>query len=484
MQHRLSPTVSALARLLVALLLAAVVIPTVALADGDEDAATEDVIFMTDGRELHGQILEEKSDVIIFEFVHGDIGVKTKLTLLKEDIAKVNRDVPLAAAPVEDDKPRRRTPATQLDGDEEESKRSYGSRRITAADVDVPSFYIVPMKGQMGTDINLEVYEEMIDDIREHDPDYIIIHMDCQDSEDRLMSRIAQQDRGLDGSTFLDMYREVVGVFRDELRDTPQILWIEDAVGISSVIAMSWPDMYMHPRARFGGIAGAARNFMVADPEVRAKFREGYMGWLRGFAEYGDNDIRLIDAMVLPDTYLSATWKGRDVVWTLDKNGEYVVDDSDKSTVNFSAKHAEDFCISDGTAESLDDLALLMGIREYRVCDGAGEGVFEAYREDWRRRFENCAEWFADYEKFRGWASGDDAVKYLGRAKQMLQKIIAAARAHKAIELRLMMDYGVRLADLELMVDQMNEQLRAMRQRGGRGGGGGRGAPGGRPGAR
>ena len=40
---------------------------------------------------------------------------------------------------------------------------------------------------------------------------------------------------------------------------------------------MSWPNIYMHPRARFGGIAGAARNFMVQDPEVRAKFREGYM---------------------------------------------------------------------------------------------------------------------------------------------------------------------------------------------------------------
>ena len=80
----------------------------------------------------------------------------------------------------------------------EETTRSYGARRVTAEDADVPSFYVVPMSGQMGTDVSLSVYEDMLDDIREHDSDYLIIHMQCRDTEDRLVSRIAQQDRGLD----------------------------------------------------------------------------------------------------------------------------------------------------------------------------------------------------------------------------------------------------------------------------------------------
>lgn len=484
MHQRSSRTVSNLARLLIAALLAVAIVPTIAQAAPEDEKTTEtteDVIHMLDGRDLHGKILEEKGDAIIFEFHDRKIGIKTKLTLLREEIAKIRRDVPLADAPEgkTDKEPRRRAATSQP----EEPERSYGARRHTSADADVPSFYVVPMSGQMGTDVSFDVYEEMLDDIREHDPDFLVIEMDCKDSEDRLTSRVEQGDRGRDDSNFLDMYRDVVKLFRTELSDIPQILWIEDSVGISSVVAMSWKDLYMKPNARLGGIAGAARNFGVQDEEVRAKYREAYMGWLKGFAEYGGYDFALIDAMVIPDMTLSATWRGRDVTWSLDTSGEYVVDSSDKRTANFSAKHAENFCISQGTAESLDDLALLKGIREYRVCEGDSEAIFEDYKEDWRRRFENCREWYLEYEKFRGWASGEDTVKYLGRAKQMLEKILSAARANKAVEFRIMTDYGLRTIQLETQIEQINEQLRAMRgqQRGGRGGRGG-GTGGGRPG--
>ena len=44
-----------------------------------------------------------------------------------------------------------------------------------------------------------------------------------------------------------------MSLFRDDLRDVPQVLWIRDSQGISSVIALSWGELYMMPEARLGG---------------------------------------------------------------------------------------------------------------------------------------------------------------------------------------------------------------------------------------
>jgi uncharacterized membrane protein YgcG len=331
------------------------------------------------------------------------------------------------------------------------------------------------MKGQMGTDINESIYREMVDDIREEDPDYLLIVMDCRDfDEPRTMASVAldPDERGLSGSEFLDMYRELVSLFHDELGDIPQVLWIDDSVGISSVIAMSWKDMYMKPTGRFGGISGTRAFFEMSDFEKQAKYREAYLGWLKGFVEYGGYALELIDAMVLPQEKLSATWKGREVDWSLDTNGEYIVDSSEEFSANFYAKDAEDLCLTKGTAENLDDLALLLGIREHRSLEGEGEELFEDYREDWRRLLDNCHQWWEDYSKYMSWAS-DNPLAYLGKAKRSIERILAATKRYRAVEIRVMMELGVSQFDLETIIENLEIQIRRLRQGGSAGGGGG-----------
>ena len=66
-------------------------------------AATEDVIYMRDGRVLHGQILAETSRGVTFEYTDRAIKVTTKLILKPEDIAEIMRDQPLADAPAASD---------------------------------------------------------------------------------------------------------------------------------------------------------------------------------------------------------------------------------------------------------------------------------------------------------------------------------------------------------------------------------------------
>jgi len=471
---------------LVLLVVVAIGAPATAAPD---DANTEDVIYMNDLRELRGHIISETPSEIVFEYINRELNLKSRLTLKRVDVARIERDVAIPAEYIEQPKEAETktsssssTRGAVMTDDEKDS--TYGIRRADEVNEFTKRIYIIPMEGQMGTDVNPDVYKgKVIDEIRELQPDYIIFKMKCQDSEDRIVTRWGQEEVNPNDVGILDMYRELVNLFRDDLRDIPQVMWIEDSAGISSVIAMAWPDMYMMPNARFGGIEGAAVNFLrvKSDFNMLGKYREAYMAWLKGFAEYGGYDLKLLDAMVRKEFLLSASWIGRTVQWSLDDSGEYLVDMSEDYTVNFRAKAAEDFGISDGTAETLDDLALLLGIREYVVLDSVAEQEFTNHKESWRRALDQCVTLYRDYNQYLGWATGEDTVRYLGRAKDCLEKILAALERYKAVEYRLAM-YGVSKFGLITQIEQLNEQLRAARSTnrgagaGAGGGGTGRGS--------
>ena len=196
-----------------------------------------------------------------------------------------------------------------------------------------------------------------------------------------------------------------------------------------------------------------------------------------GFLETGGRPRELGLAMMRPEMALSVSFKGRDMVWDNDTNGHWVVDGSSKRTASFPAQLAEDTGIAEGTADTLDDLVFLLGYREY-VNNESGKKIVDDYRENWRRTFERCGEWYMDYQQQLGWATGEDTVKYLGAAKNSLEKILAAMRKYPAIELRVRMEFGVSALDLEVEIEKIKEQLRGLkgsqrRGSGGRKGGGG-----------
>ena len=147
----------------------------------------------------------------------------------------------------------------------------------------------------------------------------------------------------------------------------------------------------------------------------------------------------------------------------------------------FTAKNAEDFCLTKGTAETLDDLMLLKGYREYRLIAGAAEKDFNKYVENWRRSFENANNALIDFGKHMSWATGEDTIKYLGRAKSDLQRVLAAIKRYDAVRVRLE-QVGISALLMQINIDAITERIRQNRGNGRGGGGGGGGAGSGRPG--
>jgi hypothetical protein len=434
--------------------------------------ATEDVVYMRDGRELHGQIVSETKSLIIFEYMDPTLKVKTKLTLLKDNVIQIDRDVEIKVDAVPEQKAATAAPTSKTKAAEPE--RNYGITRAQGSIESAPSVYLVPMKGQMGTDINSEVYKRVIEDIKQLKPEIVVIELDSQDTEDVLFSAKGREEEGL---LDFDEYRLLVQLFRNELPGFRQVCWVHDSMGISSMVALAWGEMYMKPTARFGGLIVTRQiGFdQWQDEDVRGKMTAAFMAFVKSFLESGGYALVLADAMVQPKFSLSATWKGRDVEWSLNDKGEYLVDGSDKRTTEFRAKAAEDFCISKGTAETLDDLALLLGYREFRVIDGQGEELCADYIQDWRRAYEDAKKLFLDVQQYMSWASGEDTVKYLGRAKTALERILSYIERYKAVEIRLAREFGVGKEDLTVQIEQIKERLRALKNNSARNGTGGGG---------
>ncbi|MEE9130945.1 MAG: hypothetical protein V3T84_13075 [Phycisphaerales bacterium] len=461
----------------------ALMTPSVGLAQADDDPRTEDIVYMADGRVLHGQILSETQAQVIFQYIDRKLNLQTKLTLARENIDRIDRDVPIED-PIEMEvkRPSRSKSATSQPGGGEWS--GYGHFRADSDAENVPSFYVVPMKGQMGTDIMASIYKELIPDIREQDPDVIIIVMNSADYADTFAAALGDIDVQEISPPDFDEYKKLASVFHDDLKQYRQVVWVQDAVGIASTVALSWKELYMKPDARLGGmqmvieLTGANK---WSDDDIRAKMMAAWMGSAKSLLEYGGYAYALADAMMYAPNMLSASFKGREVVWSLDEDGEFVIDNDDEHTANFRADAAENLLISDGTADTLDDLALLLGFREYRVVDAHAKKIVDGYREDWRAAYSNAVSSWKDYQQYMGWANGEDAMQYLSKAKRAVERIIRAMDRYPPIELRWKQEMGSTKFQLEMLVEQLTQRIRALRQqRGTRGrGGGGLGAGGG-----
>lgn len=342
----------------------------------------------------------------------------------------------------------------------------------------VPVIYPIPMRGQMGTDIHPSAYEEIVEDCKKANPDLVVFILESADINN--IFYLADDDRAETGLGLLGEYRQLATSLRDELSAYPQVMWVEDSVGFGSLMAMSWPTMYMKPNARLWGLQNVSR--MAGgwqDPDVAAKMMAAWTGIGKGFLEKGGYPLELGEAMMRPEYKLSANFEGRKVTWKLDTNGHWVVDSSPEDVTNLRAELAEDLGVCAGIAETLDDVAFLQGWREYQLQE-SGQKMIEQYVEDWRRTYDATKKWMQDAEQNLGWASGEDAVRYLGAAKNLYEKVIGAMKQYPAVENRWKRD-GVSLLSLEVLVEQLKEQILGLRG-GGRGAGGG-GAGGGGLGA-
>lgn len=337
-----------------------------------------------------------------------------------------------------------------------------------------PSVYVVPLKGQMGTDICMQLMKMYIEDIKKAKPDIIVLELFSADVNQNFY--LKDDDRGEFGLALLEEYRDMIKLFREDLRDIPQVMWVDDSVGFGSLVALAWPDMYIKSDGRLMGLSRVSQ--LAAgweDPDVASKMLRATVGTGNGFLQQGGYPLELGEAMMLPEETLSINFEGRKVNWLPNTSGVWVVDSTKEGVANFTATLAEESGLADGVADELDDLMFLLGYREYKKVEN-GEKIGAGYVEDWRRAFDRCKDWMLDAQETENDAAG------LGKRKSLFEKIVAAMKQFPAVEYRMRMEGMPGRLQLELEIDNIRKDIQRQKEaeKGSRGGSGGSSGGGGR----
>jgi len=352
-----------------------------------------------------------------------------------------------------------------------------------------PRVYVAPFKGIWGLDIHPELCQMFVDDIKAKKPDLVVFTLNSADLEQGFY----QNERNDEGIGFFDddAQRRMLKLLVEELSEMPAIMWVEDSWGFSTLLAFAFKDMYMMPEARLDGLGRISERYGVEDPQVRAKFREAVVAIANGFFEVGGYDIMIGRAMMRPELKLSASWKGRELVWSPNADGTWLVDGSDKAFAGFKADVAVDLGLAKAEASDLDELMFLQGFREYQLVKsdgdpdvGAGKAIGDAWIKEWNRAFNAAEDKWNDAQTKLQLNAG----KYADLAKRNFEQIVDILEKNDAAYTKWRM---TRHPDLNQLKDQIEEwkqeqiaRNKAKKDQGGSGAGGGGGRGFGTPGGR
>lgn len=346
--------------------------------------------------------------------------------------------------------------------------------------------YVVPIRGQVGTDIVPRIYEEIIEDIKEQNPDIVIFELESSDERnvyddnytDIYEGEVFDQRREQSMLMVPEM-AELRIMFDDEIPgDIKQVLWVHDAVGASSALGLAWCDFYMTPDAKIGNMGASVRRSRGAagDSNVEAKFGEAaYQGLVR-ITAYGDCDPmnptrgKLINAMAMPEMELSVFMKGRQYMMGNHKEYETVLDANDEMECRLTAEACDDLCISDGTAETIEDLMVLLGERQFQVLEGKAGKIVSDHYEGWRDSYARAMDGMKSYQKWLGRASGRNLRSSLTKAEKALKTVRSCVMRYPEVGRRM---GGLTIDRIDIWLKDLEKMKRSGKGRPGGGGGGG-----------
>ncbi len=333
-----------------------------------------------------------------------------------------------------------------------------------------PKIYVVPFgvggHGQIGTDIHSSIYEKLVQDVKAKKPDLLVLKLESFDRTKNWQRDMVGRDEM--GRFDREDARKTLLLFKQDLAEFPQVMWVKDSVGFATLFAMAWPNMYTDGEARLYGLARINEMTQHPDPEVQRKFEAAIMSIANGFLKEGGHPSVLGDAMMRPEKLLSVSFKGRELTWLPDTTGTIVIDGSPESVANIDARTAEDLGLSGGTAESIEDLMFQMGYREWDdslVKQGLdGQKLVGDYVTNWRKAMDASLQAWGQYEQLKG----DSDPKGLPKQAKALEQIRDAMAKYPAVEFRWKQQSGGKMNRdaVDGMIKQVRDQIKKSKAKG------------------
>lgn len=338
------------------------------------------------------------------------------------------------------------TPATPAEG-AAPAPASRGKGELPAfTDADA-RVYQIHLKGEFGRDVHINPLRQVMNDAKRFQPDIILIKVDTDFSVFGQQRQEFSNDAGM-AFNQLEQARSLSLLFTDEVRDDPEwqtrsgekprlIMWVKRAMGGSAFLPFVAKDIYYAPGSHHGGIGYLERTLSTGDKVVHEKMYAARLGRAEGLALKGGHDPRILRAMARSEYVLSVSFVNGQPVFYEDESGDLLLTNDPaansknvdtmedilrmrgKNVLTLDPETALKIGLSKGTVETVDDLAVELGIaRSFVVVPGRSEALLERWGRDVAEAERNLNRIWREYQRIR--PEGDTPqMRNRGRSQQI-----------------------------------------------------------------
>jgi hypothetical protein len=446
-----------------------------------EEVKTDQVelIFKT-GKTVKGTLVSETEATIKVKV--NVAGIMAESEYAKADILAINRNLPVekAADAKDDAKDQAKTDKPVSDAKTDDSPDDSGKVKI----------YMATFTGEFGRDVSRTPVKQMIEDIKAAQPDILLIRFDQSFSHWGRESPDFSPD-GRSQFDVLEQAREIQTFFTENIQrsaDFPKkprmVGWVKKALGGAAFLPFIFPELYYTSDAHHGGIGYLDHLFDgTGDERARQKQYSLRMARAKGLLELGGYDPRLMQAMAWSSYVLSYRLEGGKPVYIeampsgpneflLTDDGREENRDSMQDILRYKgndvltldAPTAERLGISKGTADTLDDVILAMGIpREYKLIEGKSKKIFEDWSAAVNKAEQDLKRIIREYQQVAVKAPGGykERTAARGQRKRFLLAMKGILEKYgEAINPAEFGDSGAFLLDIDRALFQIEEQQR------------------------
>ncbi|MCK4274992.1 MAG: hypothetical protein KAX78_00655 [Phycisphaerae bacterium] len=224
-----------------------------------------DTLLLKDGRSFEGKLLGRDAKTVTFE-IHS-FGMKAPRTFKTENVANITEG--------------------ELKTQTKEKIRKETVKPDKSPKIEGPSFYVIPIKGEIGLFVMADLLEECLKDAREVNPDVVVLEIDSGGGSIRETDKI------------LDVLCRT--------NDIRLVAYVKEAGSAAAIITLACKEIYAEPQAAIG----AAVPIIVLPWRITEVVEEKFLSFLRAkwraVAERAGHQGILAEAMMDKDIELHIT---------------------------------------------------------------------------------------------------------------------------------------------------------------------------------
>ena len=461
-------------------------------------AVKKDLVIFRSGRQIEGVILGETPTELKFLVIVGTL--KSEATYAKSDILEIKKDAFKADEAKTDDKDAGEKKAgEEKTGEEKTGDQPVGDAAPGTVDLkgkpipaDALKVYFVTFAGEFGRDLSQTPLKEIVDDMVAAQPDIVVVQFNHSFSlyGEENPDFVEDADQAF---AMLDKARELDTLLSNRLRDDPalknkrprMVAWIKKAMGTAAFLPFTFPEIYFTSDANMGGIGGLESLRKMGDLVVQEKMRGIVLGRAIGLAEKGGHDGRIIRAMTRGEYILSYRMVNGKVEFLermpespdeilLKDDGPVNRDRTDilqdvirmrgNDYMTLNAKAAFDIGFSRGTADTLDDLMVLLGVtRNYAVVRSPAPKILSKWSREVQRAETDVRRLIRQYQAVEVKEPGGFKERTAARSqrKALLRQIQSVAdRYREAINPRAVGDVDGLISQMNIIINRIDQEQR------------------------